>query len=153
MFTLIKGEEGEVERKKAIIEEKPFSCEKCNKKFAHIRNLKNHQKKNNCGTKQCKFCEKTFDKQKRLTVHEHSHTKLFSCKYCEKRFSLGAQTRFHEKSCNYKNFLPVKQEISISIKKKSTGWQIKKENTEGSKLSLRLRKSVNKCVKLMENLM
>ena len=109
MRQIHKGEEGIVERKKAILEEKPFSCEKCNKKFAHIRNLKNHKAKNNCGTKQCKFCDKTFEKQKRLTVHERTHTKLFSCKYCGKRLSLATQKRIHEKSCSHKNLSNIEE--------------------------------------------
>ena len=76
-----------------------------------MRNLTGHQAKNNCGVKKCKFCEKTFEKQKRLTVHERTHTKLFSCKYCGKRLSLATQKRIHEKSCSFKELAVTDETI------------------------------------------
>ena len=80
------GEEGKEPLKNAL-EEKPFSCEKCQKKFSQIRQLKRHEERDKCGIKQCRFCDKTFKKLKRLTVHERTHTKPFYCRYCEKRLS------------------------------------------------------------------
>ena len=63
--------------KENINEQKPFSCEKCNKTFSSMDLVKKHKKKN-CVIMilKCKYCDKTFPKRKRLTVHERYREQL-----------------------------------------------------------------------------
>ena len=68
--------------KENINEQKPFSCVKCNKNFSSMDLLKKHEKtKRNCVViLKCNYCNKTFLKRKRLTVHERyrGQLKIFS---------------------------------------------------------------------------
>ena len=69
-------------QKENLKEQKPFSCEKCKKNFSSMALLKKHEKKN-CEIiiLKCKYCNKTFLKRKRLTVHERyrGQLKIFFC--------------------------------------------------------------------------
>ena len=61
-----------------INEQKPFSCVKCDKNFSSMDLLKKHEKtKRNCVViLKCNYCNKTFLKRKRLTVHERYREQL-----------------------------------------------------------------------------
>jgi len=65
--------------------DKPYPCDKCNKKFGAITDLRDHKKRNHEEkVLKCQQCEKSFSCNKLLKSHiKHKHgDKLFNCEYC-----------------------------------------------------------------------
>ena len=57
--------------------EKPYTCEICNKSFAHVNNLKRHKLiHTDLKPYECNVCGKGFNQEGNMKVHLKSHTKI-----------------------------------------------------------------------------
>lgn len=82
-------------------EGKTYSCDQCDKQFAHYVRLRLHRL---CHVTElnykCEECSKTFKQRKYLTLHKAVHTneRKYACKFCDKTFNFTSARRAHEKS-------------------------------------------------------
>lgn len=94
-------------RKKIIlrkhIDSKPYTCEKCWKKFARNRTLQAHLIKHENDKSipyVCDICLKKFRSKNALLIHKQSHASHYVCKICFKSFteltSLIQHKKIHE---------------------------------------------------------
>ncbi|KAG4076660.1 hypothetical protein HA402_001947 [Bradysia odoriphaga] len=79
-----------------------FSCEKCERKFALVGALKNHQRSHKEREKSsliCDQCGKSFTKRRNLVVHQRIHfdVKPYACDLCDKRFTQFSNLRSHKR--------------------------------------------------------
>ena len=74
-------------------EKKEYQCDKCNKTFSLIQNLKRHISTIHEVTAkmfQCTLCEKSFSRKYELMMHingAHEKIKKFQCDVCSKGFA------------------------------------------------------------------
>ena len=92
--------------------EKPFSCDKCDKKFATKSLLTTHIR-SHTGDKpySCGVCAKSFSSSTNLSQHEVVHTglKSFPCDICHKSYVTDACLRRHIKSESHQKRLALKE--------------------------------------------
>lgn len=73
-----------------VMEDKPYGCKYCIRRFAHSSSLYRHQK-SHMETKlfKCILCNKAFTSASNLNVHSRIHTGLkpYECSDCGKRFT------------------------------------------------------------------
>ena len=83
------------------IQEKPFSCSKCDKKYLRESEVKVHERTH---TKEkpfgCPTCHKIFISSSDLCRHKTTHTneRPFKCKLCNKTFTRKCHLKRHEKN-------------------------------------------------------
>ena len=74
---------------KKAIQNKPYQCETCLKRFSKWRTLKVHMKNHSEeGSFTCKLCDKSFSRRDQLDIHERIHTneRPYPCTVCGKSF-------------------------------------------------------------------
>lgn len=85
--------------------QRPFSCDKCERKFALVGALKNHQRSHKRANKVkgkqsfiCDECGKIFTRIHQLKTHQllHSGSKPYACKECGKTFTQVGNLRSHQ---------------------------------------------------------
>ncbi|XP_073404020.1 uncharacterized protein [Dendrobates tinctorius] len=112
----------QVKYEKSYMEEKPFSCSECGKRWFQKSDLAKHQR-THTGEKpfSCSECGKCFTDKSTLISHQRSHTgeKPFSCSECGKCFitrsNLTTHQRIHTGERPYSCF-----ECGISYHQKSS---------------------------------
>ncbi len=81
------------------MEEKPFSCDICNRGFSMKKTLDDH-KVVHTGERpySCSLCQKTFSQKRTVRQHMKIHTGLkpFSCSGCDRKFNSKPNMKRHE---------------------------------------------------------
>lgn len=84
------------------INEKPFKCNQCDKRFALWR-LLNHHQIIHSSKYQCKFCGKKCHHSQSLKIHESRHSnsgeRPFECNVCHKKFAKKRTSKYQCKIC------------------------------------------------------
>lgn len=85
--------------------EKPFACEKCEKRFTLKSTLLSHQRTHNPITQKqfnCVVCNSFFSSKSSLKVHMSVHTgdKIYECNFCSMKFRTAAHRKSHENNCH-----------------------------------------------------
>ena len=68
---------------------KPFSCEKCGKKFSQFSHVKRHNQNIHMKIKRykCQECNKQFSQFNNLKLHKKIHQRpIYLCKICNKQY-------------------------------------------------------------------
>ncbi|XP_029954148.1 zinc finger protein 646 [Salarias fasciatus] len=83
-------------------EERPFTCNICNRSYRHAGSLLNHKNTHKTGHFICTFCSKPFTNPMALRNHTRIHTqkKKFVCLTCGKAFRLASILHNHQKVHN-----------------------------------------------------
>ena len=92
--------EMDVQKVKAKMIDKPYSCDACDKKFSVRGKVTEHYNIVHLGIKKyvCKICDKRYSKSSGLKEHMTSHTgeKPFKCNFCHKAFGRSQSLYSHE---------------------------------------------------------
>ncbi|KAK6329004.1 hypothetical protein J4Q44_G00009820 [Coregonus suidteri] len=80
-------------------EERPFTCNICNRSYRHAGSLLNHKNTHKSGHFSCTFCSKPFSNPMALRNHTRIHTqkKKHVCLTCGKAFRLASILHNHQK--------------------------------------------------------
>lgn len=80
-------------------EERPFTCNICNRSYRHAGSLLNHKNTHKTGHFSCSFCSKPFTNPMALRNHTRIHTqkKKYVCLTCGKAFRLASILHNHQK--------------------------------------------------------
>ncbi|XP_056153120.1 zinc finger protein 646 [Lampris incognitus] len=80
-------------------EERPFTCNICNRSYRHAGSLLNHKNTHKTGHFSCTFCSKPFTNPMALRNHTRIHTqkKKYVCLTCGKAFRLASILHNHQK--------------------------------------------------------
>ncbi|XP_026170907.1 zinc finger protein 646 isoform X2 [Mastacembelus armatus] len=83
-------------------EERPFTCNICNRSYRHAGSLLNHKNTHKTGHFSCTFCSKPFTNPMALRNHTRIHTqkKKYVCLTCGKAFRLASILHNHQKVHN-----------------------------------------------------
>ncbi|KAM4623446.1 zinc finger protein 646 [Polymixia lowei] len=83
-------------------EERPFTCNVCNRSYRHAGSLLNHKNTHKTGHFSCTFCSKPFTNPMALRNHTRIHTqkKKYVCLTCGKAFRLASILHNHQKIHN-----------------------------------------------------
>ncbi|XP_037951556.1 zinc finger protein 436-like [Teleopsis dalmanni] len=98
---LLKNETTALNAHKGIhMDDHPFACDFCDKKFPYLSTLKNHRR-SHTGEKPftCTECKQRFSVKESLNRHRRQHTgeKPFTCTKCNQSFSLKSSLNRHMK--------------------------------------------------------
>ena len=83
------------------MEEVPFECITCSKRFKHNYVLKRHERIHTGEMPfECKTCKKRFNQSSALKTHERIHTGEvpYECRTCKKRFRVKCNLKIHERN-------------------------------------------------------
>ncbi|XP_034044943.1 oocyte zinc finger protein XlCOF22-like [Thalassophryne amazonica] len=82
---------------KCNVDEKPFSCSKCGKRFVYKHHLRKHMRVTKEKPFSCSECSQSFGYKNSLMAHMkiHAGVKLFSCSECGKRFVFKNSLKMH----------------------------------------------------------
>ena len=84
---------------KSSCDQKPFSCEICQRQFSRKHHLKLHNLIHT-GEKSfiCDICQKAFSRKDNLKLHKFTHSgeKPFICEFCESSFSQRRHLKLHQ---------------------------------------------------------
>ena len=81
--------------------EKPYTCQYCEKAFAHATSLKNHERIHTGEQPyKCELCSLKFKHATSLKNHMRTHTgeKPYECKICGRKFAYATSLKNHTKS-------------------------------------------------------
>ncbi|XP_061565217.1 zinc finger protein 646 [Cololabis saira] len=83
-------------------EERPFTCNICNRSYRHAGSLLNHKNTHKTGHFSCTFCSKPFTNPMALRNHTRIHTqkKKYVCLTCGKAFRLASILHNHQRIHN-----------------------------------------------------
>ncbi|XP_034413850.1 zinc finger protein 646 isoform X2 [Cyclopterus lumpus] len=83
-------------------EERPFTCNICNRSYRHAGSLLNHKNTHKTGHFNCSFCSKPFTNPMALRNHTRIHTqkKKYVCLTCGKAFRLASILHNHQRVHN-----------------------------------------------------
>ncbi|XP_034049805.1 zinc finger protein 646 [Thalassophryne amazonica] len=83
-------------------DERPFTCNICNRSYRHAGSLLNHKNTHKTGHFSCTFCSKPFTNPMALRNHTRIHTqkKKYVCLTCGKAFRLASILHNHQKIHN-----------------------------------------------------
>lgn len=83
-------------------EERPFTCNICNRSYRHAGSLLNHKNTHKTGHFSCTVCSKPFSNPMALRNHTRIHTqkKKYVCLTCGKAFRLASILHNHQKVHN-----------------------------------------------------
>ncbi|XP_068160849.1 zinc finger protein 646 isoform X2 [Antennarius striatus] len=83
-------------------EERPFTCNICNRSYRHAGSLLNHKNTHKTGHFSCTFCSKPFTNPMALRNHTRIHTqkKKYVCLTCGKAFRLASILHNHQRVHN-----------------------------------------------------
>lgn len=83
-------------------EERPYTCNICNRTYRHAGSLLNHKNTHKTGHFSCTFCSKPFTNPMALRNHTRIHTqkKKYVCLTCGKAFRLASILHNHQKIHN-----------------------------------------------------
>lgn len=83
-------------------EERPFTCNICNRSYRHAGSLLNHKNTHKTGHFSCTFCSKPFSNPMALRNHTRIHTqkKKYVCLTCGKAFRLASILHNHQRVHN-----------------------------------------------------
>ncbi|KAK2820222.1 hypothetical protein Q5P01_023181 [Channa striata] len=83
-------------------EERPFTCNICNRSYRHAGSLLNHKNTHKTGHFCCTFCSKPFTNPMALRNHTRIHTqkKKYVCLTCGKAFRLASILHNHQRVHN-----------------------------------------------------
>lgn len=83
-------------------EERPFTCNVCNRSYRHAGSLLNHKNTHKTGHFSCSVCSKPFTNPMALRNHTRIHTqkKKYVCLTCGKAFRLASILHNHQKVHN-----------------------------------------------------
>ncbi|CAG04380.1 unnamed protein product, partial [Tetraodon nigroviridis] len=81
-------------------EERPFTCNICNRSYRHAGSLLNHKNTHKTGHFSCTFCSKPFTNPMALRNHTRIHTqrKKYVCLTCGKAFRLASILHNHQRT-------------------------------------------------------
>ncbi|XP_053269412.1 zinc finger protein 646 [Pleuronectes platessa] len=99
------GPSGSTDAQKNIFprkEERPFTCNICNRSYRHAGSLLNHKNTHKTGTFSCTVCSKPFTNPMALRNHTRIHTqkKKYVCLTCGKAFRLASILHNHQRVHN-----------------------------------------------------
>ncbi|XP_028989870.1 zinc finger protein 646 isoform X2 [Betta splendens] len=85
-----------------VKEERPFTCNICNRSYRHAGSLLNHKNTHKTGHFSCNFCSKPFTNPMALRNHTRIHTqkKKYVCLTCGKAFRLASILHNHQRVHN-----------------------------------------------------
>ena len=68
--------------------QRKFQCDKCNKQYKHLCNLKSHQKVHTSEALVCNHCQKKFGRKANFKEHLRIHTgeTPYQCNFCKRKF-------------------------------------------------------------------
>ncbi|KAI3365621.1 hypothetical protein L3Q82_010707 [Scortum barcoo] len=83
-------------------EERPFTCNICNRSYRHAGSLLNHKNTHKTGHFSCTYCSKPFTNPMALRNHTRIHTqkKKYVCLTCGKAFRLASILHNHQRVHN-----------------------------------------------------
>lgn len=83
-------------------EERPFTCNICNRSYRHAGSLLNHKNTHKTGHFSCAYCSKPFTNPMALRNHTRIHTqrKKYVCLTCGKAFRLASILHNHQRIHN-----------------------------------------------------
>lgn len=90
-----------------LISNSSKTCNICNKKYATIKLLHQHQREHSINKFKCRYCYENFDKKELLKIHKIKCNKRkclkYTCSICVKKFSCVSQKLYHIKTKHAKS--------------------------------------------------
>lgn len=102
----VESEAEELQREKearlgaAVVDERRYKCNQCDKAYKHAGSLTNHKQSHTLGVYQCAMCYKEFSNLMALKSHTrlHSEYRPYKCRFCHKAFRLPSELLSHQKA-------------------------------------------------------
>ncbi|XP_053117682.1 zinc finger protein 646 [Hemicordylus capensis] len=84
----------------ALVDERRYKCNQCDKAYKHAGSLTNHKQSHTLGVYQCAMCFKEFSNLMALKSHArlHSEYRPYKCRFCHKAFRLPSELLSHQKA-------------------------------------------------------
>lgn len=111
----------------------------------NLRNTKIHETQANTSGKdfRCRYCQKVFDTEFGLSVHERAHNK---CKGCKRIFPLPSVLRHHKTKCKfYKRLMKSSVSPKDSLSKYTSSIKEEKSSVQLTSFDRKLRNFTCKC--------